>query len=263
MGTLDGRVALVTGGGDGIGLGISRRLAAAGAAVVVAELDPAAGQRAVDAIRDDFDADATFIATDVTVREQMETAVAIGPEQYGRLDILVNNAWGGGAMARLEYQTDDAIAHGLGMALWPGFWSMRAAFDHLKANGTGRIINLCSLNGVNAHQFTAGYNTGKEALRALTRTAAREWARHGITANVICPAAATAAFQAVVPQNPEIGVAAASANPMGRMGDAEADIGGVAVFLAGDDARYLTGNTLFVDGGAHINGAAWDPELPD
>ena len=263
MGTLDGRVALVTGGGDGIGLGISRRLAAAGAAVVVAELDPVAGQLAADTIRAEFDADATFIATDVTVREQIEAAVAAGPEQYGRLDILVNNAWGGGAMARLEYQTDDAIAHGLGMALWPSFWSMRFAFDYLKANGTGRIINLGSLNGVNAHQFTAGYNTGKEALRALTRTAAREWARHGITANVICPAAATAAFRAVVAQNPEIGVAAASANPMGRMGDAEADIGGVAVFLAGDDARYLTGNTLFVDGGAHINGAAWDPELPD
>lgn len=263
MGTLDGRVALVTGGGDGIGLGIARRLAAAGAAIVVAELDPTTGQQAVDAIRDEFDADATFIATDVTVREQLEAAVAVGPDRHGRLDILVNNAWGGGSMTRLEYQPDEAIAHGLGMALWPGFWSMRAAFGSLKANGTGRIINLCSLNGVNAHQFTAGYNTGKEALRALTRTAAREWARHRITANVICPAAATAAFRAVVAHNPEIGVAAAGTNPMGRMGDAEADIGGVAVFLAGDDAQYLTGNTLFVNGGAHINGAAWDPELPD
>ena len=260
---LAGRVALVTGAGGGIGLGIARRLAAAGSDVVVAEIDSAAGEHAAVSMAAEFGVATDFIATDVTQRDEVEAAVALGPERHGRLDILVNNAWGGGGMGRLEHKTDDAMAHGLGMALWPGFWSMRAAFPYLKAHGTGRIINLCSLNGVNAHQFTAEYNTGKEALRALTRTAAREWARHGITANVICPAAATAAFHAVVAQNPEIGLAAATANPMGRMGDAEDDIGGVAAFLASDAARYLTGNTLFVDGGAHINGAAWDPELPD
>ena len=263
MATLDGRVALVTGGGDGIGLGIARRFAGAGARVVIAEMDHELGTTAAATLRDELGAEAIFVPTDVTDRRQLESAVAVGPKSFGRLDILVNNAWGGGGMARLEHKTDEAMAHGLNMALWPGFWSMRAAFPALKANGTGRIINLCSLNGVNAHQFTSEYNTGKEALRALTRTAAREWARHGITANVICPAAATAAFRSVVATNPEIGAAAAGANPMGRMGEPEADIGGVAVFLAGDDARYLTGNTLFVDGGAHINGAAWDPELPE
>ena len=263
MGSLHGRVALVTGGGGGIGLGIVRRLAAAGAAVVIAEIDAAAGARAADAVRAEFGVEARFVPTDVTDRDQIEAAVAVGPAELGRLDILVNNAWGGGRMARLEHKSDAEIEHGLAMALWPGFWSMRAAFPHLKANRVGRIVNLCSLNGVNAHQFTAEYNTGKEALRALTRTAAREWARHGITANVICPAAATAAFRAVAASNPEIGEAAAAANPMGRMGDPEFDVGTVAAFLASDDARYLTGNTLFVDGGAHINGAAWDPELPD
>jgi NAD(P)-dependent dehydrogenase (short-subunit alcohol dehydrogenase family) len=260
---LAGRVALVTGGGDGIGLGIVRRLAAAGASVVIAERDPNTGPRAADECSREFGVDVVNVVTDVTDRDQLEATVALAPERFGRLDILVNNAWGGGTLGRLEHKSDAEMAHGLSMALWPGFWSMRAAFPHLAAHGVGRIINLCSLNGVNAHQFTAEYNTGKEALRALTRTAAREWARHGITANVICPAAATAAFRAVVTTNPEIGAAAAAANPMGRMGDAEADIGGVAVFLAGDDARYLTGNTLFVDGGAHIDGAAWDPELPD
>lgn len=263
MGALTGRVALVTGGGDGIGLGIVRRLAAAGAAVVVAEIDPDSGTRAAETAGTEFGVETRFVATDVTDRAQVEAAVACGPREFGRLDVLVNNAWGGGRMARLEHRTDDDFAHGLTMALWPAFWSMRAAFPHLRANGVGRIVNLASLNGVNAHQFTAEYNTGKEALRALTRSAAREWARHGITANVICPAAATAAFRAVADANPEIGAAAAAANPMGRMGDPEFDIGTVAAFLASDDARYLTGNTLFVDGGAHINGAPWNPELPD
>lgn len=260
---LDGRVALVTGGGNGIGLGIARRLAAEGAAVVIAERDEAAGEAAATALRDELGARATAVATDVTERAQVEAAVAATVAEHGRLDVLVNNAWGGGQLGRLEHKTDDLMAHGLQMALWAGFWSMRAAFAHLKANGTGRIINLCSLNGVNAHQYSAEYNTGKEALRALTRTAAREWARHGITANVICPAAATAPFLALAAADPKLAEAAAATNPMGRMGDPEADIGGVAAFLAGDDARYLTGNTLYVDGGAHINGAAWDPDLPD
>jgi NAD(P)-dependent dehydrogenase (short-subunit alcohol dehydrogenase family) len=116
---------------------------------------------------------------------------------------------------------------------------------------------------VNAHIGTAEYNTGKEALRALTRTAAREWAGHGICANVICPAAATTSYAAFAKANPENAAALAAANPMGRMGDSEADIAGVALFLASEDCRYVTGNTLFVDGGSHINGVAWAPALPD
>jgi NAD(P)-dependent dehydrogenase (short-subunit alcohol dehydrogenase family) len=80
---------------------------------------------------------------------------------------------------------------------------------------------------------------------------------------VICPAAATEAYRAVMDANPEMEREVLKGNPMGRMGDPEEDIGGVALFLASDDSRYLTGNTLFVDGGSHINGAAWTPDLPD
>jgi len=121
MGTLTDRVALVTGGGDGIGYGIVRKLAAAGAAVVIAEVDAAAGAAAAAAVRDDFGVAAIATTTDVTDREQLEAAVALGPAEFGRLDILVNNAWGGGSMARLEYKTDADIEHGLSMALWPAF----------------------------------------------------------------------------------------------------------------------------------------------
>jgi NAD(P)-dependent dehydrogenase (short-subunit alcohol dehydrogenase family) len=149
------------------------------------------------------------------------------------------------------------------MAFYGPFWAMQAAFPLMKAQGWGRIINLCSLNGVNAHVGTAEYNCSKEALRALTRTAAREWAPHGIVANVICPGAKTAASRAVFAEHPELERVADASNPMGRLGDPDADIAPVAVFLASDDARYLTGNTLFVDGGGHINGVSWVPDLPD
>jgi NAD(P)-dependent dehydrogenase (short-subunit alcohol dehydrogenase family) len=140
---------------------------------------------------------------------------------------------------------------------------MQAALPAMRSQGRGNIINLCSLNGVNAHIGTAEYNCAKEALRTLTRTAAREWAPYGIVANVICPGAKTAASRAVFAANPELEAMADAANPMGRLGDPETDIAPVAVFLASDDARYLTGNTLFVDGGSHINGAPWAPDLPD
>ena len=110
---------------------------------------------------------------------------------------------------------------------------------------------------------TAEYNTSKEALRAATRTAAREWAPLGITANVICPAAKSASFAATMGAHPELVAAADGSNPMGRIGDCYDDISPVALFLASEGSRYLTGNTLFVDGGSHINGSAWAPEMPE
>jgi NAD(P)-dependent dehydrogenase (short-subunit alcohol dehydrogenase family) len=263
MGRLEGQVALVTGAGEGIGLGIARRLAGEGAAIVVAEHNEQTGEAAARELQDQFGVPASFVATDVTDKAQVEAAVRHTLDEHGRVDTLVNNAWGGGTMSRLEHKTDEQMDHGLRMAFWPAHWSMQAVFPTMREQGRGRIINLCSLNGVNAHPFTAEYNTGKEAVRALTRTAAREWARHGITANVICPAAATAAYRAVAEADPALIAETLRNNPMGRMGDPEADIGGVAVFLASDDAGYLTGNTLMVDGGSHINGVTWAPDLPD
>lgn len=263
MGVLSERVALITGAGAGIGRGIARRYAAEGAAVVVAERDPATGKRCADELARELGARAEFVATDVGVKEQVLAAVEQAVGRYGRLDVLVNNAWGGGQIGRLEKKSDALMEHGFRVGLMSAFWSMQAAFPHMKRQGWGRIVNVCSLNGVNAHVGTAEYNFAKEGLRALSRTAAREWARYGICANVICPAAVTTAYEAFFQANPDTARAMAAANPMGRIGDPERDIAGVALFLASDDCRYLTGNTLFVDGGAHINGVAWAPELPE
>ena len=131
----------------------------------------------------------------------------------------------------------------------------------MREQGGGRIINLVSLNGINAHMYSADYNATKEAIRALTRTAAREWARHSILVNAIAPAAATPAYLAFAESNPDNAARLLKLNPMGHMGDPERDIGGVALFLASDDSCYVTGNTIFADGGGHINGVPWDPEL--
>ena len=254
-GALAGKVALVTGAGAGIGEGIARRFADEGAHVVVAELDPELGAAVAAAIG------GVFVGTDVAVREQVENAVATTVSQYGAIDILVNNAWGGGALSRVENKTDEQLAHGIAVGYYGPYWAMRAAFGHMKARGWGRIVNLCSLNGVNAHIGSLEYNAAKEALRTLTRTAAREWAPTGVTVNALCPAAKSQAFFRAIGDYPELEAMADAANPMGRMGDPYDDIAPVAVFLAGEGSRYLTGNTLFVDGGSHINGVAWAPDL--
>ncbi len=263
MGALDGKVAIVTGAGQGIGRGIARRLAGAGAAVLVAELNPEAAERVADELRGDLGADAEWTRTDVSVKPDVLAMVATAQERWGGVDVLVNNAWGGGGFGRIEWKADEEIERGLKVGFWGAYWAMQACYPILRDRGGGSIVNLCSLNGVNAHLYTVEYNTAKEAVRAMSRTAAREWARHAIRVNMICPAAVTPAYEMFRQFAPENAAELLAMNPMGRMGDPEADIGGVAVFLASDDARYLTGNTLFVDGGSHINGVSWAPGLPE
>ena len=262
-GRLEGRSAVITGAGDGIGEGMARLFAAEGARLMVTDVDGDEAERVARSLRDASGADVFHLTTDVREKDAVLEMIATTAELFGAVDILVNNAWGGGQLGRLENKTDEQLGHGMAVGYFGPFWAMQAAFPLMKAQGRGNIINLCSLNGVNAHVGTAEYNCAKEALRALTRTAAREWAPYGIVANIICPGAKTAAFRRVARENPGLVAMADSANPMGRLGDPQEDIAPVAVFLASDDARYLTGNTLFVDGGSHINGVNWAPELPD
>jgi len=260
---LAGRAALITGAADGIGQGIARRLAGEGAAVLVVDFDADKGRETTAELQS-AGAKAAFFRCDVTDKDQVRGAVADCAERFGSVDILVNNAYRGAGTARIEHKSDALFEVAMDMCLYAAKWSMEAALPHMRARRWGRVVNVASLNGVNAHMGTAEYNAGKEALRAYTRTAAREWAGYGICANIICPAAASASYRRFKEMAPDVAAATAAANPMGRMGDPAADIGGVVLFLASEDARYLTGNTLFVDGGAHINGVPWVPDLePD
>jgi NAD(P)-dependent dehydrogenase (short-subunit alcohol dehydrogenase family) len=260
---LSGKVAIVTGGGDGIGRGIVRRFAAEGARVLVAEIDDERGADVAEECSREFGTAVRFLHTDASLKEDAQAMVAWARDTWGTVDVLVNNAWGGGSLGRFEHKTDEEMQHGLSMGLLGPFWAMQAVLPIMKAARDGAVINMCSLNGVNAHMGTLQYNVAKEALRSASRTAAREWAQWQIRVNVICPGAKTAASRAAFAAYPELELAADATNPMGRLGDPEEDIAPVAVFLASEDARYVTGNTLFVDGGGHINGVQWAPDLED
>lgn len=261
-GRLEGRVAVITGAGQGIGRGIARRFAREGCNVVVAELRSDTGERTVGEVKE-LGGDAIFVSTDVAIEEQARGCVAAAVDRWGRIDVLVNNAWGGGVTTRLEWTPNEALEHGFTLGLMAAFWTMQESFEHMKAQGGGSIINIASLNGVNSHMFTSGYNTGKEAMRTLTRNAAVEWGRWNIRSNVICPGAATEAYQAFAAANPETAARMLEDIPMRRMGDPENDIGGAALFLASDDSAFVNGNTLMVGGGTHVNGVAWRPVMPE
>jgi NAD(P)-dependent dehydrogenase (short-subunit alcohol dehydrogenase family) len=255
---LAGRVAIVTGAGMGIGRGIARRYAREGCRVVVAELRADLGAGTAAEIRSELGGEARHLTVDVGRRDDVRRMVDDTVATEGRVDVLVNNAQGYTPLVPLEEKTDDMLARSLDSGLWATFWSMQAVFPHMRDQHFGRIINFCSLNGVTGAWFSVDYNATKEGIRGLTRSAAREWGQHNITVNAIAPGAASEGYRAWADRNPEQARAAVMTIPLQRMGDPETDLGGVALFLATDDGSYITGHTLFADGGGHM-GTAWQP----
>jgi NAD(P)-dependent dehydrogenase (short-subunit alcohol dehydrogenase family) len=256
---LQGRTAIVTGSGRGIGRAIAEAFAREGANVVVASVGEDECRDAVDAMTA---AGGTAVAkpTNVGSRDDVDAMVAFAVETYGALDVLVNNAqsWGTAeqpAPLPIPVPIEEFDEAELDWTFDTGFrgtwWAMRAAFPHMRERG-GRIINFGSWYGQMGNYGTVGYNVTKEAIRALSRTAAREWAPHGVTVNVITPAGKTDAARSIEETNPDAMAAALATIPMGRLGDPQTEVAPAAVFLASDDARYITGQTLGVDGGVFL-----------
>lgn len=250
------QIAVITGAADGLGKAFARRFAQNDYQVIVADINDSAGETVADELNT-AGGKALYQHCDVTKKDEVQALVSSALEKFGAVHTLINNAVPPTKLEPIEEKSDEAFQLQLDGGFFAARWAMNAAFESMKAAGFGRVINLCSLNGVNAHPDSADYNVAKEALRCLTRSAAREWAPHGITVNAICPGAITAAFSALAEFAPEMAERVNKQVPMGYMGDPYEDISGVALFLASAEARYMTGNTLHVDGGGHINGINW------
>lgn len=255
MGILDGKVAIVTGSGRGIGRAIAEEYATEGAKVVVASRTAGTVDEVVDGIRA-RGGEATGICCNVGEAGQIRDMVARTVATYGGVDILVNNAQGFGTRTNPMSANPGTPTELVSEEEWDwvfdtGFKAtlraMQAAFPHMKARGGGRIINFGSMRGLISTPNTAAYNVTKEAVRSLSRTTANEWGQYGIRVNVINPVIATDAYNTDLP-TPEIREQFAQTIPL-RYAGMPRDAARVAVFLAGPDSAYITGMSFTVDGG--------------
>jgi NAD(P)-dependent dehydrogenase (short-subunit alcohol dehydrogenase family) len=252
---LSGRVALVTGGTSGIGRGIARSFAQAGAAVAVCgHRNVEAGAETVAEL-EALGVKARFYQCDVRDPERVDAMVADVVREFGGLHIAVNNAMQpAGASGIFDDRAVDAWKRSIDGFLSAPFWCCRAEARHMKDNGGGSIINIASIGGhrVGKLRATTGlvaYGTSKAALLFMTRALARDWSRHGIRVNSISPGLIETPATEVLTSRPESMEREIKQIPLGRVG-VPADIAGAALDLASDAASYTTGIDILVDGGA-------------
>lgn len=257
---LQGKVAIVTGAGRGIGRGLAIAYARAGAQVVVSSRTRSTVEEVTEVIRA-AGGEALGVACDVGHREQIHALIEQTIKTYGAVHILVNNAQGFGTPANptpaptpraFEDTDDEEWEFTFRTGATATLWSMKAAFPHMKAQGYGRVINLSSGAGQIGAAGLGAYVATKEAIRGMTRVAAREWAGYGITVNAISPFIETRTMQDTKRDRPEIYQAVIATVPMRRLGTVDGDLAPVAIFLAGEGSGYVTGQTFNVDGGGYI-----------
>ncbi len=250
MSRLEGKVALITGAGRGIGRGTALALAGEGAAVAVFDIDESTLRETL-AMLEDKGAQALGLPLDIGSRKTCEAAVAHTVEAFGALDILVNNAAWTPTPGKLLIEFDDAtFARVLDTNLWATFWCMQAAHPHLLVQGGGSIINFASGSGTRGNETQGAYAAAKEAIRGLSRVASREWGPDGIRVNIVCPFANSPGMLDWAALDPEGYQAAIAQIPLRRVGDCQDDVGRVVAFLASEEAAYITGQTMWVDGGS-------------
>ena len=246
MGILEGKVALVTGGGQGVGRGIALALASEGASIAITGRTKSTLDSTVKEIQA-RGVPASALPGDVKDDADIEAGVAATVRDLGTVDILVNNAQQvplGLLLDMTRDDLDDAWRSGPLAA----FSYMKACHPHLI--GGGVVINLATSASLRPDTNGYGvYGSVKEAMRTLTRAAACEWGPEGIRVVNLVPLAASSGYQGWEAERPEEAAAFARTVPLQRVGDCETDIGRVAVFLCGPDASYITGTTIMADGG--------------
>lgn len=247
MGVLENKVAIVTGAGGGVGRGICTAFAKEGARVVIVDIDEPAAAAVADAV-EALHADALAIRCDIRNADEIAHAVDATVDRFGTVDILVNNAQAATHDIALEDMSDSDFDLAMTTGPTATFRFMKACHPYLKDGG--RVINLRSAAELLALPNRAGYNAAKGAIAALTKAAAREWGGQGITVNCLAPKVMHGKAKQFFDEHPEEWQKMLSNSTIPRDGDAEADVGRAAVFLAGPDASFITGCTVSVDGGA-------------
>jgi NAD(P)-dependent dehydrogenase (short-subunit alcohol dehydrogenase family) len=246
---LQGRTAVVTGGGQGIGYACAQALGEAGARVVIAELLADRGRQAAESLQK-LGIEARAEILDVTDSAKVDAVAAMVERDYGGADILVNNAGVAISDVRAEDTSDEHWRFHIEVNLNGLFWCCRAFGRQMLARGKGAIVNVGSMSGfiVNKPQPQAFYNASKAAVHHLTKSLAAEWAERGVRVNAVAPTYIETPLTLFGMENAEMAKVWLEQTPMKRVGQAE-EIGSVALFLACDASSLLTGSIVIADGG--------------
>jgi NAD(P)-dependent dehydrogenase (short-subunit alcohol dehydrogenase family) len=251
MGTLDGQVAIVTGAARGIGKGMATALLKAGAAVTITDIKQDLLENTTNEMKKIPGAKVLGLFADGTKDADVKEAVRKTVEAFGPVSILINNAQAGTPKKPIVETPFSDIAVAFDTGFYASVRYMVACYPSLvKTHGT--VVNFGSDAGILCNEGQLGYNAAKEAIRALTRTAAREWAKDEITVNAIIPGMLTEGLMAFAKEYPEHIEKSKQSIPLRRLGDPEQDAGGLVTYLATRGAKYLTGQTFNLNGGQNM-----------
>lgn len=245
------KVVLISGGGKGIGRGIAEAFAQEGACLILTGRDEDALHKAKKELELQYPIHVLALKADGSVEEDVKQVIDTAKNAYGRIDVLINNAMAStsGTMLIEHSKTDFDLA--IDSGLYATFFYMKAAYPHLKAS-KGCVINFASGAGFSGQIGQASYAAAKEGIRGLSRVAATEWGPDGINVNVLCPLVETPQMLKWKETFPDQYEKTIKHIPLQRFGDAMKDVGRTCVFLASDDASYISGETIAIQGGAGL-----------
>ena len=248
---LEGNVTLITGGGKGIGFGLATAFAREGSNLVITGRVESRLLSAKQKLESEYGVEVLPIVADGANEESVKMVVAKTLEHFGKINTLVNNAQTSKSGLKLVEHTKADFDLAIYSGLYAAFFYMRECFPALKA-AKGSVINFASGAGLFGKLGQSSYAAAKEGIRGLSRVAAAEWGPDGVRVNVVCPLAMTESLQEWKLNYPELFEKTIQGIPLGRFADPADDIGRVCVFLASEDAHYVTGETITLQGGSGL-----------
>lgn len=251
MKRLEGNVTIITGGGKGIGYGLAQAFAAEGSDLVITGRTESRLIAAKENLERDYGVRVLPLTADGADEEAIKNVVAGTIAHFGKINTLINNAQVSKSGLPLVEHTKEDFALAINSGLYAAFFYMRECFPYLKET-KGSVINFASGAGLFGKLGQSSYAAAKEGIRGMSRVASAEWGPDGVRVNVVCPLAMTESLQEWKEHYPDLYAKTIQGIPLGHFADPKEDIGRVCVFLASEDAAYVTGETITLQGGSGL-----------
>ena len=251
MKRLDGNTTIITGGGKGIGFGLAQAFAEEGSDLVLTGRTESRLLEAKQKLEAKYGIEVLPIVADGADEEAIRKVVAAAVEKFGKINTLVNNAQVSKSGLPLVEHTKEDLDLAIYSGLYAAFFYMRECFPYLKET-KGSVINFASGAGLFGKLGQSSYAAAKEGIRGMSRVAAAEWGPDGVRVNVVCPLAMTESLRQWRDEYPELFEKTIQGIPLGRFADPKDDIGRVCVFLASEDAHFVTGETITLQSGSGL-----------